>query len=55
MSEKALVILECKEAFENTQLFPLNDEFSRRAYREPRRISKGGPGRPQRLVWQKLC
>ena len=25
MSEKALVILECEEAFENTQLFPLND------------------------------
>jgi hypothetical protein len=31
MSEKALVILECKEACENTQLFPLNPPLQKTA------------------------
>jgi hypothetical protein len=31
MSVKAFVILECKEAFANTELSPLNDTLSRRA------------------------
>jgi hypothetical protein len=55
ISEKALVILECEEAFENTALLPLNDTAQRLAHAESDVMARTSVNRVAGPLQQLTC